>query len=87
MHPNIATAYDALSAEHQRVRAACVKILAQGDRGLERQLLRASLNDPKRHDEVLLYEKRLSRPERREILGLNKYGRKIGTILAALLKL
>jgi hypothetical protein len=38
-------------------------------------------------DEVLLYEDRLSRPERRRILGLNRYGRKIEKLMDALLKL
>lgn len=87
MQRNIAHAYDALWAEHQRVRAVCIKILAQGDRSLERRLLRAKPEDPKHIDEVLLYEERLSRPERRRILGLNKYGRKIEKLMDTLLKL
>lgn len=40
---NIARAYVCLQDEHDRVRAACVKILAQNDRHLGRELLRADL--------------------------------------------
>jgi len=87
MQLNIARAYDALWAEHQRVRGVCIKILAQGDPSLERQLLRAKPDDPKHLDEVQLYEDRLSRPEWRRILGLNTYGRKIEKLMDALLKL
>jgi hypothetical protein len=36
MHRNIARAYDCLQDEHDRIRTACVKILAQNDRSLER---------------------------------------------------
>jgi hypothetical protein len=43
MHHNVARAYNALWAEHQRVRVASMEILAQGDRALERRLLRAEL--------------------------------------------
>jgi len=68
----------------QRVRGVCIKILAQGERNLERRLLRAKPEDPKHIDEVLVYEDRLSRPERRRILGLNKYGRKIEKLMEAL---
>jgi hypothetical protein len=87
MQRNIARAYDALWAEHHRVRGVCIQILAQGDRSLERRLLRAKPDDPKHLDEVHLYEGRLSRPERRRILGLNRYGRKIEKLMDALLKL
>jgi hypothetical protein len=87
MQRNIARAYDALGAEHERVRAVCIKILAQGDSSLERRLLRAKPEDPKHLDEVLLYEERLSRPERRRILRLNRYGRKIEELMEALLRL
>jgi hypothetical protein len=87
MHRNIARAYDALWAEHERVRAMCAKILAQGDRRVERQLIGADIDDPKHQDEVLLYEERLSRPQRRRVLHLNRYGRKIERVMAALLKL
>jgi hypothetical protein len=87
MQRNIARAYDALWAEHHRVRGVCIQILAQGDPSLERRLLRAKPDDPKHRDEVLLYEDRLSRPERRRILGLNKYGRKIEKLMDAMLKL
>jgi hypothetical protein len=41
MHRNIARAYSCLQEEHDRIRVACVKILSQGDKGLERELLRA----------------------------------------------
>ena len=87
MQRNIARAYDALWDEHQRVRGVCIKILAQGDRSLERRLLRAKPEDPKHIDEVLVYEGRLSRPERRRILRLNSYGRKIEKLMDTLLKL
>ena len=50
--------------------------------------VRVYLNIVTKHrDEVLLYEERLSRPKRRRILGLNTYGRKIESVLDALLKL
>ena len=68
MHRNVARAYNALWAEHKRVRVAWMKILAQGDRTLERKLLRADLEDLKHHDEVLRYEERLSRPQWRRVL-------------------
>jgi len=87
MHRNIARAYDCLQAEHGRIRAQCIKILAQNDRALERQLLRADLNSPRHHDEMLLYEERLSRPQLRRVLNLNRDGRKIERIMDALLRL
>jgi hypothetical protein len=62
MHRNIARAYDYLQREHDRVRAAYVRILAQKDRALERQLFRANLDSPRHLDEILLYEERLSLP-------------------------
>jgi hypothetical protein len=87
MHRNIARAYDCLQDEHDRVHAACVKILAQNDRHLERELLLADLDSPRHHDEMLLYEERLSRPQRRRVLDLNRYGRKIEHIMDVLLRL
>jgi len=87
MHRNIARAYDCLQAEHARIRAQCMKILAQKDRALERHLLRADLDSPRHHDEMLLYEERLSRPQLRRVLNLNRYGRKIEGIMGALLRL
>ena len=87
MHRNIARAYDYLKREHDRVRAAHVKILAQNDRALERHLFRANLDSPRQLDEMLLYEERLSRPQRRRVLGLNRYGRKLEHIMDALLHL
>lgn len=87
MHRNVARAYDSLQAEHARIRAACIKILAQKDRALERRLLRADLDSPRHHDEMLLYEERLSRPQLRRILNLNRYGRKIERIMDELLRL
>ncbi len=87
MHRNIARAYDCLQDEHDRIRAACVKILAQNDRSLERELLRGDLDSPRHRDEMLLYEERLSRPQRRRVLDLNHYGRKIERIMGALLRL
>jgi hypothetical protein len=62
MHRNIARAYDYLKREHDRIRAAHVKTLAQNDRSLERQLFRADLDSLRHHDEMLLYEERLFRP-------------------------
>ena len=82
---NIARAYDCLHAEHARIKAVCIKILAQNDRALERHLLRADLDNPRHHDEMLLYEERLSRPQLRRVLNLNRYGRKIERIMDALL--
>jgi hypothetical protein len=87
MHRNVARACDCLQDEHDRVRAARVKILAQNDRHLERKLLRADLDSPRHHDEMLLYEERLSRPQRRRVLDLNRYGRKTERIMGALLRL
>jgi hypothetical protein len=87
MHRNIARAYDCLQDEHDRIRAAGVKILSQGDKGLECELLRANLDSPRHHDEMLLYEDRLSQPQRRQVLELNRYGRKIERLMVALLKL
>ncbi len=87
MHRNIARAYDCLQDEHDRVRAACVHILSQDDRNLERELLLANLDDPKHHNEMLLYEERLSRPQLRPVLELNRYGRKLECLMAALLRL
>jgi hypothetical protein len=43
MHQNIARAYDCLKREHDRVRAACVKSLAQNGRHLERLFKLASV--------------------------------------------
>ena len=87
MKRNVARAYDCLQDEHDRVRAPFIKILAQNDKGLERELLQANLDSPRHHDEILLYEERLSRPERRRVLDLNRYGRKIERIMDALLRL
>jgi hypothetical protein len=50
-----------LSGQSTSVRVALMEVLAQGDRALERTLLRADLEDPKHHDEVLRYDERLSR--------------------------
>ncbi len=87
MRRNIARTYDCLQDEHDCVRAALVKILSQNDRALERHLLRANLDSPQLHDEILLDEERLSRPERRRVISLNRYGRKIERIMDALLRL
>jgi hypothetical protein len=87
MRRNIARAYDCLQDERDRVRAICVKILSQNDKNLERELLRGNLDDPKHHDEMLIYEERLSPPGRRRVLELNRYGRKIEHLTAALLSL
>jgi len=87
MHRNIARAFDYLKREHNRVRTAHVKILAQKDRALERRLFRANLDSPRHLDEMLLYEERLSRPQRRRVLDLNLYGRKLERIMEALQQL
>ena len=87
MHRNIARAYDYLEAEHGRVRAVCIRMLSQNDKRLERRLLRADMDDEKHLDEMLLYEERLSGPERRKVLDLSRYGRKIERIMASLLRL
>lgn len=86
MHRNIARAYNCLQDEHNRIRTACVKILSRNDRAIERELLRANLDDPKHHDQVLLYEASLSRGQRRRVLGLNTYGRRIERLMDALLR-
>ena len=62
MHRNISRAYDCLRRDHDRVRAAHVKILAQNDRGLGRRLFRANLNSPRHLDEILLHEERIILP-------------------------
>lgn len=87
MQRNVARAYDYLQREHHRVRAAYVRILAQNDGALERHLFRGDLESPRHLDEVLLYEERLSRPQRRRALDLNRYGRKLERIMNALLRL
>ena len=43
MHRNISRAYDAIGAEHERIRRIHMRILSQGDPKLERRLLRANL--------------------------------------------
>ena len=87
MHRNTARAYNALWAEHKRIRRIYMKILAWGDQKLERRLLRADLDDNRHHREVVEYEYRLSRPQRRRVLKLTSYGRKIEQIMETLLRL
>ena len=87
MHRNISRAYDALWAEHERIRRIHMRILSQGDPKLERRLLRANPDSSKHHDEVFLYEERLSRPERRRVLKLISYGSKIERVMETLFKL
>jgi hypothetical protein len=87
MHHNIVRAYNCLQDEHNRVRTACVKILSRKDKALQRELLCANPDDPKHHDRVLLYEESLSLGQRRRVLGLNTYGRKIERLMNALLGL
>ena len=87
MHRNIGRAYNALWAEHKRIRRVYMKILARGDQKLERRLLRADLDDKRHHSEVVEYEYRLSRPQRRRVLKLTSYGRKIEQIMETLLRL
>ena len=87
MHRNVARAYDYLKREHDRIRAAHVRIIAQKDGRLERRLFRADLDSSRHLDEMLLYEERLSRPQRRRVLDLNSYGRKLERIMDALRRL
>jgi len=87
MHRNIARAYDYLKREHDRIRAAHVRILAQNDRALERHLFPADLESPQHLGEMLLYEEQLSRQQRRHILELDRYGRKMGRVMDAILRL
>jgi hypothetical protein len=87
MHRNISRAYDALWAEHERIRRLHMRILSQRDPRLERRLLRDNPDSSKHHDEVLLYEERLSRPQRRRVLKLISYGLKIERVMETLLKL
>jgi hypothetical protein len=87
MHRNISRAYYALMAEHHRVRAVHMKILARGDKILERKLLRARVEDKAHHKEVVIYEDRLSGAQRRRVYKLSRYGRKIERVIDALLKL
>jgi hypothetical protein len=87
MHRNIARAYDYLKREQDRIRAAYVRILAQNDRALQRHLYRADLDSRRHLDEMFLYEERLSCPQRDRVLDLNRYGRKLERIMAALLRL
>ena len=87
MRRNISRAYYALMAEHHRVRAAHMKILARGDAVLERKLLRAKEDDEGHIEEVVTYEERLSAAQRRRVYKLSSYGRKIEKLVDALLKL
>jgi hypothetical protein len=50
-------------------------------------LFRANLDIPRHLDEMLFYEERLSHPQRRRVLDLNRYGRKLQRIMNALLRL
>jgi hypothetical protein len=54
---------------------------------LERHLFRVNVDSPRHIDEMLLYEERLSRPERKRVLDLNRYGRKLERNMHALLRL
>ncbi len=87
MHRNISRAYYALMAEHHRVRAAHMKILARGDAMFERKLLRAKEDDEGHIEEVVTHEERLSAAQRRRVYKLSSYGRKIEKLVDALLKL
>jgi hypothetical protein len=86
MHRNIARAYNALWEEHKRIRGVHMKILARGDSRLERRLFQANLDDKCHHNEVLNHEERLPRPQRRRVMKLNAYGRKIEQVMGTLLK-
>lgn len=87
MHRNISRAYYALMAEHHRIRAAHMKIVARGDATLERKLLQAREDDEGHIEEVVSYEERLSAANRRRVYKLSSYGRKIERLIDALLKL
>ena len=87
MHRNIARAYNALWAEHKRIRRIHMKLLAQGDQKAERRLLRANMDDKRHWNEVIDYEERLSRSQRRQAQRLNSYGRKIEQVMQTLLRL
>ena len=51
------------------------------------RLFRADLDSSRHLDEMLLYEERLSRSQRRRVLGLNRYGQNLERIMNALLSL
>lgn len=87
MHRNVARAYDYLRAEHDRIRVACIRILAQNNRAVQRRLLRANPGSPQHLDEMLLHEERLSGPQRQRVIDLNRYGRKLERIMDWLLRL
>lgn len=53
MRRNVAHAYDYLKLEHDRIRAAHVKIVAQKDRHLERRLFCADLDSSQHLAEML----------------------------------
>ena len=61
MRWNIGHTYSCLQHEYDPIRVACIKMLFQGDNGLERELLRAPLVSPRHQNEMLLHEERLSR--------------------------
>ena len=73
-------------AEHQRLHRIHVKVLAQGDIELERRLMRGKLEDNKYLDELLDHEERLTRPQQRSIVKVNRYGVKIEDLMNALLR-
>jgi len=87
VHQNIERAYDALWTEHQRIHRIHVKILSQGDRKVERKLMRGKLEDSKYLDDLLDHEERLTRPQQRSVLKLNRYAVKIENLMDTLLKL
>ena len=87
MHRNIERAYDALWAEHQRIHRIHVKILAQGNRKLERRLMRRRLEDSKYLDELLDHEEQLTRPKLRRAYQLTSYGARIERLMDSLLRL
>lgn len=87
MNRNINRALDALWAEHQRIHRVHVRILAQGDTELERQLMRGKLEDSKYLDALLDREERLTRQRQQSVVRLNRYGVKIENLMGALLKL
>lgn len=87
MQRNIERAYDALWAEHQRIHRIHVKILAQGNRKLERRLMWRKLEDSKYLDELLDHEEQLTRPKRRQAYQLTSYGARIERLMDSLLRL
>src|SRR5258706_16203650 len=87
MHRNISRAYYALMAEHHRVRAAHMKIVARGDAMLERKLLRGKEDDEGHIGEVVIYEKRFLAAQGRRVYKLRSYGREKEKVVEPLVEI